>query len=280
MSIIARNQKRLKELFYYNKPGQEHGPPQVLIIKLAEKHLGFVVTNQSGSGIWSLCYCSRDDGDDGNMDLFEEKYTALRHSYYEVKIIFDYQRSLLLPYSEAGVEDKMPLINNLYGYAGPSVAITENIPAWQIKNSYAVPDWAFEWVRKKYPSAKYLHQHSVSLMNLKPSPENGKLLADFRPGEFQVTAERHNKFLFARVFEYETPEDVLFYLLKLSEQFGFSPKDVCLELSGLIEKESSLFKELYQYFIHIDFRDAGWGAVKDYPAHFFTSFNDVLQCGS
>lgn len=280
MSIIARNQKRLKELFYYNKPDQEYGPSQVLIVSLAERHLGFVVTNQSGSEIYSLCYCSMDEGDDGNMDLVEEKYAALRHSYYEVKIIFGYQRNLILPFSEMVGEDKLALLNNLYGYAGPSVAVTESIPAWQLKNSYAVPDSVFDWVRKKYPSAKYLHQHSVSLMNLKPSPENGKLLVDFRPGEFQVTAERYNKFLFARTFEYETPDDVLFYLLRLCEQFSLSPKDVSLELSGLIEKESSLFKELYQYFIHIDFRDAGWGAVNDYPAHFFTSFNDMMQCGS
>jgi len=133
LSIIARNQKRLKELFYYNKPGQEYGPLQVLIIRLAEKHLGFVVTNQSGSEIYSLCYCSMDEGDDGNMDLFEEKYAALRHSYYEVKIIFGYQRSLVLPFSEMGGENKLPLLNNLYGYSGPSRAVTENITAWQIK---------------------------------------------------------------------------------------------------------------------------------------------------
>lgn len=279
MSIIARNQNRMKELFYYNKTGQEYGPPQVMIIRLAKKHLGYIVTNQSGADVYSLCFCSIDDETEASLSLFEEKYTALSHSYYEVKVIFDYQRSLLLPYNETGIEDKLPLINSLYGYAGPSVAVTENIPAWQLKNSYAVPDGVFEWVRKKYPSAKYLHQHSVSLMNLKPSSENGKLLVDFRPGEFQVTAERHNKFLFARAFEYETPEDVLFYLLKLCEQFGLAPKDVFVELSGLIEKESSLYKELYQYFIHIDFRDAGWGAVNDYPAHFFTSFNDMIQCG-
>lgn len=268
----------MKELFYYSKPDQEYGPPQVLIIRLADKHIGFVVTNQSGSGIGSLCYCSLDGMDEPGMNLFEEKYPALHHSYYEVKIIFDYQRSLILPYSQAGAEDKLTLLNNLHGYAAASVAVTENLPAWQLKNSYAVPANVFDWVRKKYPSAKYLHQHSAAVLNLKPSAEGGKIMADFRSNELQVIAEQQNKFLFAGTFEYETPEDVLFYLLKLCGQFSLSAKNVLLELSGLIEKDSALYKELYQYFLHLQFREADWGAVNDYPAHFFTSFNDVLKC--
>jgi hypothetical protein len=52
-------------------------------------------------------------------------------------------------------------------------------------------------------------------------------------------------------------------------------------LSGLIDKQSALYKELYQYFINIEFSEAGWNmAGTEYPAHFFTSLNDLAQCVS
>jgi hypothetical protein len=125
-----------------------------------------------------------------------------------------------------------------------------------------------------------LHQYSVSIFNLNAAAEEGKLLIDFSNNEFSVVAGRRSKFLFAENFGYETPEDVLFYMLKICEQFSLSPKHVVVELSGLIEKESSLYKELYQYFINIGFRNAIWNAAGEYPAHFFTSFNDIIRCAS
>jgi hypothetical protein len=275
--LLLHESKRVKELFFYNKPGQE-GSPQVLIVKLGKNCLGYAITNQTGSELHSLCYCSMDDG--SSVNAFEEKYPALGQSYYDIKMIFDLDRSLLLPFTEMKEADAMPVLDNLYGYQGPSVAVTENISAWQLKNTYAIPAELFDWARKKFPSAKYLHQYSVAVMNLIAATEGGKLLVDFSNNQFSAVASKRNKFLLAENFEYETPDDVLFYLLKICERYSLSPKDVSLELSGLIEKESSLYKELYNYFIHISFRDANWGAVNDYPAHFFTSFNDIIQCAS
>lgn len=268
----------MKELFFYNKPNQEPGSPQVLIVKLGENCLGYAIANQSGSELHSLCYCSRED--ESSLTAFEEKYPALGRSYYDTKLIFDFDRSLLLPFTELKEGEAMPLLNDLYGYREPSVAVMENIPAWQLKNVYAVPAETFDWARKKFPSAKYLHAYSVSIRNLNAAAGESKLMVDLNYNKFSVVAINRNKFLAAQFFEYETPDDVLFYLLKICEQFSFSPKEVLLGLSGLIEKDSSLYKELYNYFINTSFRDAGWGAVNDHPAHFFTSFNDIIQCGS
>ncbi|NOT52487.1 MAG: DUF3822 family protein [Chitinophagaceae bacterium] len=268
----------MKELFFYNKPDQHQGTPQVLIVKLAEEYCGYAITNQTGTDLYSLSYCEMNG--ESSLALFEEKYSALKDTYYEVKIIFDFPYHLLLPFNEEAGSDAMSQLNNLHGNNSPSITVTENIPNWQLKNKYAVPAGVFDWVRKRFPSAKYLHQYSVSIMNLGAAGDEGKLLVDFSNQQFSVVAGKRNKFLLAKNFEYETPDDVLFYLLKTCEQFSLSPKEVSLELSGLIAKESSLYKELYQYFTNIGFRDAAWGSVDDHPAHFFISFNDIMRCAS
>jgi len=106
------------------------------------------------------------------------------------------------------------------------------------------------------------------------------LVVDFRTNDFTVLASKGSLLLLTQTFAYSTPEDVLYYLLNTCRQFNLSQQELQLQLSGLIDKRSSLYNELYQYFIHIDFREAGWNLKNEYPAHFFTSLNDLATCAS
>ena len=51
--------------------------------------------------------------------------------------------------------------------------------------------------------------------------------------------------------------------------------------AGGVSKKVRLYKDLYQYFIHITFRSSNWETAEDeYPGHFFTSLNDLAICAS
>jgi hypothetical protein len=88
----------------------------------------------------------------------------------------------------------------------------------------------------------------------------------------------------AQTFSYITPADVIYYLVKICHEFGFTQQAIRLAVSGLIEKESALYKELVHYFLNIRFREPSWQAPVEgeaqYPAHFFTSLNDLALCES
>ena len=58
-----------------------------------------------------------------------------------------------------------------------------------------------------------------------------------------------------------------------------SQYEVQLSISGLVDKDSALYKELYSYFINIEFRNANWTHA-DHPNHFFTHLNDIVKCAS
>jgi hypothetical protein len=72
--------------------------------------------------------------------------------------------------------------------------------------------------------------------------------------------------------------------LKACNQFSLSREEIQLFISGLIEKESQLFRELYLNFLNIQFREPTWRLAgngdKEYPSHFFTSLNDLARCAS
>ena len=111
------------------------------------------------------------------------------------------------------------------------------------------------------------------------APDHGIIYVDFRTDDFIISVAMNSKLLLARSFSYSIPEDVIYQLLNVCKQFGLSQQHVKLSLSGLIDKQSALYKEIFQYFIHVGFREATWNN-EDYPAHFFTSFNDLARCVS
>jgi hypothetical protein len=71
--------------------------------------------------------------------------------------------------------------------------------------------------------------------------------------------------------------DVVYYLLNICQKFGLSQEATHLSLSGLIDKDSALFKDIYQYFSDISFNE-GVSLNDDYPAHYFTSIYQLAAC--
>src|SRR5690606_135547 len=106
----------------------------------------------------------------------------------------------------------------------------------------------------------------------------------FRSEDFSLVVTRGSKLLLTQTFPYSTPADFVYYLLDACRQFSFSQETVRIYLSGLIDRESALYREVYQYFLHIRFRESEWkvpGAEElAYPTHFFTSLNDLAKCVS
>ncbi len=268
----------MKELFSYTAASPAPGTSPVLILALAPKYLSFIVTDPRGSEVNTLGYCIIDEINSDTLKDFDKKYPSLDQRYKEVRVIYDFPTARLLPYYQAIDPSTCTVLNEVYGDPGSKAMLADNLETWHLKNSYTVPPVILEWLGNKYPSVKSLHPYSVTILSLHSLSPEGKLMVDFRNNEFAVVAAKQSNFLFAGTFEYETPMDVLYQLLRICEQFALSPLTVEVLLSGLIEKDSALYKELYQYFIHIDLRNAEWNNVHEYPSHFFTSFNDMLKC--
>jgi hypothetical protein len=264
----------LKQLFHIKREGSESGQ-QVLSIRLGEKHGSFAVTNKGGNQFYELGYCSVTDWDESALSAFFANYPVLRNSFYDCQVVYDFPQAILVPSLSGGDE-------GLASFAGGSGAhtVTEPVTGWQIKTIYGVPPMIHQWVGQKFPTAKFRHQYSIGVRSIDVTPANGVLQVDFREEEFTVLVARSGKILLAQCFPYSTPDDVLYYLLKTCAAFNLSQQELQLSISGLVDQQSSLYRELYQYFIQVGFRDADWDTGPDYPAHFFTSLNDLAQCVS
>lgn len=275
MHELKRN---LKQLFTIEN--QNGAPVQpVLSLRLGNHHLGYSITNPGGEVLYSLGYFQTEHTDTEALETLLEQTPALKEPFYSVQVSWDFTGNALLSSVGHQPESSGSMLKALYGSNGQEAVITENITDWQLFNVYAVPADLLHKVQQQYPSAQSRHQFSLAMKEVIAATDAGNVYVDFRPDEFSVVIVKESKLLLAQTYYYTTPEDVLYYLLKCCAYLDLSQQESQLQVSGLIDSDSALYKELNQYFLNIEFRESAWQRT-DFPAHFFTTLNDLARCAS
>jgi len=283
--IIARNNNgSVKQLFNIKAGGEIEIMQPVLSFRMGERHCCFSITGFATQELQQLAYYTDDEVNESFLLKLFAAHPELNGNFYRVSVCYDHPQSTLVPLKYYNHEKGTLLLKTMFGVNVTAIVFSEAVTEWQLYNIYAVPKEVHGWMSMKFASGKFWHQYSVSIKNIIAADEDGSLLVDLRKEDFTVLAAANSKLLIAQTFNYSTPEDVLYYLLKVCQQFGLSQREVHLGLSGLVDLQSALYKGLHQYFIHIEFRDAKWtipiSANNECPAHFFTSLNDLSGCAS
>jgi hypothetical protein len=109
------------------------------------------------------------------------------------------------------------------------------------------------------------------------------ILVDFKNGHFSAIVIKEGRLQLVQTYPYVEKADVLYYLIKICSTFSISQRKVKLILSGLIERQSALFKELYSYFVDVSFKSNPASlklpfAFRQYPEHFFSSLFNLAVC--
>ncbi len=248
----------------------------VLLMRAGERHFAAAIADQATSQLHQLVYYYEEEGLTAEQvrEILEQEGMA-GLPFYKVKCGYDFPGQSLL--SMAGYRQDEA---GHWKQAG-MLLITEQLPEWQLYNIYPVPAELHSVLNARFPSIEFRNQFSAGLKQLDAARSGGTIQLDIRHADFALWAARDGKLLLSHSSEYQVPDDIIYYLLRICRQFELSQEEVLLEISGLIDRDSALYKELYQYFLQIRFREPSWKhAGTDYPAHFFTSLNDINQCVS
>ena len=105
----------------------------------------------------------------------------------------------------------------------------------------------------KYGEFEYKHSISVLLENLlKREKENSTRVYLYnKPGHYDLVVIEEAKLIFCNSFQYETPEDFLYYLLFTAEQLNLDAEKFDLLIFGDISEESDLYQLAYTYIQNI-----------------------------
>ena len=110
----------------------------------------------------------------------------------------------------------------------------------------------------------YKHANSILVSKLLVASKNKddkKMFLHINVGHFEIIVVQNQKLLLFNSFDYNTPEDFLYYILFTAEQLNLNPENFPLELIGNIDTESDYFKIAYKYIRNvslIDVEDLRW----------------------
>mgnify|MGYP001544273745 FL=1 len=171
-------------------------------------------------------------------------------------------------------------MNMMYGDLHVNETILTDLADVQsVYNCYRIPSALYEVVQNQYPNAVSTHQYSLLLK--KTIEGKNKLSVIFYAKKLIVMLVKNGQLQLIQSFNYHTPEDVSYTLLNICRQFQIS--SIKLEISGLLEENSALYKEIYKFFTEIEFTelpgDINYSEeIKQYPSHYFSYIFALNSC--
>ncbi|TKK70981.1 DUF3822 family protein [Ilyomonas limi] len=136
--------------------------------------------------------------------------------------------------------------------------------------AYPVKEDALRLVQHHFPKATASHKICQLSKELSGNAVTA-LHTIFYHHHFLLLAVKDNALQLATSIAYQSSQDCLYYILYTMQQLNLPLNETVVLVSGFIDMNSALYKELYQYIPLL--QPAEKGMLKDeYPAHYFTTF--------
>lgn len=214
---------------------------------------------------------------DLEKDLLEVIDGVSQNTFSAVTLCAAFPQALLTP--AKFFSNNYSALDIVYGQPAQSYR-HDAIPEWQMVNMYSLPQKLVYILEHAFSDVRFLHTYTAAIKINSGYVADHQLSVHFTPRQFRVLLKKDAAIQLAQTYTYQTPLDVVYYLLKICYEFELEQAGVHLILSGLVEKESALFKELYQYFINVHFAHPPRIKLPEgsYPHHFFTSLYHLALC--
>ena len=206
------------------------------------------------------------------------------HDLLSVTILYDVKESLLVPaafHHESATSDMLVLFHGKQ--LSDTVIQQEALRKSAIYNHYRINKKLDLLFRERFPSARFFHSSSLQAELGKPG--NPVLHAIFFQDAVKLILFSDDRLQIIQTFSYQSPADVLYHLVNVCEQYKIKTDLVKLQLSGMINEGSALYKEIYPYFLKIGFdclpADTPVAdGINELPGHLFSHLTTLATCVS
>ena len=174
---------------------------------------------------------------------------------------------------------KSSLLNSLYNL-NHYFLLNDPIAEWQLFNVYVIPVQVHKKLTEQFPFASYMHAYTPLLKIYNGFTSDHQLSAHFIGKQFRVVVKKHHHVQLVQTYTDSSPMDVVYFLLKICSEFQLPQDELQIIISGLIDENSALYKEMHRFFLHLHFATGTTLSLPahDHPNHFFTSIHNLAAC--
>ena len=258
---------------------QEKISNDFLHLEVGAAHVALTAFDENNAASRNFELYTFDKNDDFENVLLQiyTQSSFLKQEFQSVKIIWENPYAQYIPkdFYNDSVEDII--------YYFTEQKLTPQKRLLQKNDLFAVPFSVDEdkWnsLHKKFPNAEDAHKYYEIIRHLSTAKNTVPLhlLVIFYPNHFIISANKNGQLQLINSVNFSSETDVVYYLLNAAKQLGVSISETSVILSGLIDGDSNLFREIYKYVPNIDV-DTADNAIflkenfSEHPSHFFVPF--------
>jgi hypothetical protein len=214
------------------------------------------------------------------LQILFHKQRTLSQRFKKIIVNYSLPESVFIPFSLYDSARNADALNLVHGdLHGDGMVLTEKIEEQKTYNVFRVRADMHEMVQAQFPNAEHSHQYSVLLK--KPGRKDNNLFVIFYARKIVVCLVKEGIPQLINTFNYQTAEDVSYSLLNICQQFNVP--NIALTISGLLERKSALYKEIYKYFETIEMASLPDcqkynEEILVYPSHYFSHILAIDPC--
>lgn len=255
-----------------------------LIVEIAQSHVAVTIVN--GNAVEGFEFFSIEQQSDNWQEVLnniKQQSVVLQQPYADAVVYFNNLEALLIPAQKFSVESVAPYLNSVYGEADATIVCTDKLA---IANTpvciYRVNNHLYEAVKNTFLHSRYRHSFSKMLENVLGSETMvmEMLKVQFYAKHMTVLVVYGNKPALIQSYTYNTPEDVVYYLLNIVQEYNLNLSSTPVEVSGLLDITSKHFEMLEHLFGRLSLETvkatgifANQLTVSN--AHFYTPFTSL-----
>ncbi|MEX6686889.1 DUF3822 family protein [Danxiaibacter flavus] len=204
----------------------------------------------------------------------------LSQSYPDVKIILNNKDVVAVPgsfYREDSLNDYFLLET---GAPAHGKVMKDIVPDYIV--AYCIPETILAAAERAFPKVSFSHKKTLLYnTDTQEYPKDALLQVAFYRNNCSVVVYQQHAISLVQNFCYQTSEDVLYFLLNCMKQLNIENSDATVQVSGLIDKNSAMYGELYKYIANLETDDLSADKLdkavfEDYPLHYFSPFYKMV----
>jgi len=252
----------------------------VLLLEIGPDYCCYATCDGYAKTISSISYATFDAfALSQTIDALLSEWKNADAAFQKIVVCSAFPKSLLFPAKWYHNGDAAEVLKNIYDVSGHQI-LKDEIKAGKMLNCYAVPQILHQNITGQYANVAFMHAYTAALKVDNGIAGENQIAVHFTPASFRVKVRKEQKLWLVQTFTYTTPLDVVYVLLKICTEFDMQQEATQVALSGLIDAGSHLYKELYNYFLHIHFSEPALYSLQQeqYPQHFFQSIYNLAAC--
>ena len=205
----------------------------------------------------------------------------LIQTFKNIKVIYGYPVSIMVPSDLYSKNKNKAMLDLLYADIAERIIKVDEIDDKKINNVYGVPTVIDEVIKHYFNTAVCTHLYTSLIHTIKSTGIN--LYCIFSTGQIKIILFKEDKLQLTQILNYKTPTDVVYQILNICKLFNIEIKDLLINLSGMIDEDSALYRELYKYFLNLYFDELSTkynypSEVIEYPSHYFSHLFAITSC--